>query len=74
MDRVRGTGHHGGSRGGAPSARGAGIRDATGRWAAEVLELPANREWRGFAAVLVIGIGVAVSVVGFQTRVFGCLL
>ena len=31
-------------------------------------ELPANREWRGFAAVLVIGIGVAVSVVGFQTR------
>jgi proteasome lid subunit RPN8/RPN11 len=31
-------------------------------------ELPANREWRGFAAVLAIGIGVAVSVVGFQTR------
>jgi len=31
------------------------------------LELPANREWRGFAAMLAIVIGVAVSVAGFQT-------
>ena len=32
------------------------------------LELPANREWRGFAAVLAIAIGLVVCALGFQTR------